>query len=116
MFRSQSPADFISTVVESGPMVYIAHEMSQFSGSEVVVFTNCDSVKLSVYDGEKSWTLPVVRENGHMENPPVIFNDVWDFWEARNFSYFQKNWQKVNMVAEGIINGEVVCSTKKMPS
>ena len=97
-------------------MIYITHEMSQFSDKDVVVFTNCDSVRLSVYDGEKSWTLPVVREEGHMLNPPVVFSDVWDFWEARNYSYLQKNWQKVNMTAEGIINGEVVCSTTKMPS
>ncbi len=116
MFRSQSPADFVSPVIESGPMIYIAHEMSQFSDEDVVVFTNCDSIRLSMYDGEKSWTLPVVREEGHMLNPPVVFKNVWDFWEARNFSYLQKNWQKVNMVAEGIINGEVVCSTQKMPS
>ena len=116
MFRSQSPASFESDMIESGPMIYITHEMSQFSDKDVVVFTNCDSVRLSVYDGEKSWTLPVVREEGHMLNPPVVFPDVWDFWEARNYSYLQKNWQKVNMTADGIINGEVVCSTTKMPS
>lgn len=116
MFRSQTPANFVSPIVESGPMIYISHEMSQFSDDDVVVFTNCDSVRLSIYDGEKSWTLPVVREKGHMLNPPVIFKNVWDFWEARNYSYLQKNWQKVNMVAEGIIDGKVVCSTKKMPS
>ena len=116
MFRSQSPADFQSEIVESGPMVFIAHEMSQFSDKDVVVFTNCDSVRLSMYDGTKSWTLPVVREKGHMQNPPVVFPNVWDFWEAREYSYLQKNWQKVNMVAEGIINGEVVCTATKMPS
>ena len=69
-----------------------------------------------MYDGTKSWTLPVVREKGHMQNPPVVFPNVWDFWEAREYSYLQKNWQKVNMVAEGIINGEVVCTATKMPS
>ena len=116
MFRSQSPADFESTIVESGPMLFIAHEMSQFSDKDVVVFTNCDSVRLSMYDGTKSWTLPVVREEGHMQNPPVVFPDVWDFWEASEYSYLKKNWKKVNMVAEGIINGEVVCTETKMPS
>lgn len=38
------------------------------------------------------------------------------FLEARGYSYVQKNWKKVNLVAEGIRNGEVVCTTKKMPS
>lgn len=97
-----------------GPMVYVAHEMTQFSDSDVVVFSNCDSVRLSIYDGAKSWTLPVKHISDY--NAPVVFKDVWNFWEARNYSYTGKNWQKVNMVAEGIIGGKLVCSEKKMPS
>lgn len=116
MFRSQSPASLQHPVAESGPMIYIAHEMSQWSDADVVVFSNCDSVRLTVYDNSRSWTLPVVHEKGHMPNAPVVFKNVWDFWEAREYSYKQKNWQKVNMVAEGIIDGKVVCSTKRMPS
>lgn len=116
MFRSQSPASLQHPIAESGPMIYIAHEMSQWSDADVVVFSNCDSVRLTVYDNSRSWTLPVVHEKGHMPNAPVVFKNVWDFWEAREYSYKQKNWQKVNMVAEGIIDGKVVCSTKRMPS
>ena len=116
MFRSQSPANLHHPLTECGPMVFIAHEMSQFSDKDVVIFSNCDSVRLSIYDGTKSWTKPVIHAKGHMPNAPVIFEDVWDFWEARGYSYTQKNWQKVNMVAEGIIDGKVVCTQKKMPS
>lgn len=116
MFRSQTAANLNHPLAESGPMVYIAHEMSQFSDKDVVVFSNCDSVRLSVYDGTRSWTKPVVHAKGHMPNAPVVFENVWDFWEARGYSYVQKNWKKVNLVAEGIRNGEVVCTTKKMPS
>lgn len=108
MFRSQ--------VSDCGPMVHIMHEMTQFSDADVIVFSNCDSVRLSLYDGEKSWTLPVIHEQGHLPNAPVVFKDVWDFFEARNYSYTQKNWQKVNMVAEGMKDGKVVCSEKRMPS
>lgn len=115
-FRSQSPAALEHPIAESGPMVFIAHEMSPFSDADVVVFSNCDSVRLSVYDSTKTWTLPVVHAQGHMPNAPVIFKNVWDFWEAREYSYKQKNWQKVNMMAEGIIGGKVVCTYKKMPS
>ena len=97
-------------------MVFVAHEMSQFSDKDVVVFSNCDSVRLSVYDGTKTWTKPVVHAKGHLPNAPVVFENVWDFWEARSYSYTQKNWQKVNMIVEGIINGKVVCTQKKMPS
>ncbi|WP_285821188.1 glycoside hydrolase family 2 TIM barrel-domain containing protein [Duncaniella freteri] len=116
MFRSQTAHDLDHPVAESGPMVYIMHEMSQFSDPDVVVFSNCDSVRLSIYDGARSWTLPVRHEAGHMPSAPVVFKNVWDFWEARDYSYTNKNWQAVNMVAEGIVDGKVVAIQRKMPS
>ena len=116
MYRSQTAPDLNHPLAECGPVVYIAHEMSQFSDADVVVFSNCDSVRLSVYDGTKNWTLPVIHAKGHMPNAPVVFKNVWNFWEARDYSYVQKKWQKVNILAEGIINGKVVCAQKKMPS
>ena len=116
MFRSQTAHDLDHPVAESGPMVYIMHEMSQFSDPDVVVFSNCDSVRLSIYDGARSWTLPVRHEAGHMPSAPVVFKNVWDFWEARDYSYTNKNWQAVNMVAEGIVDGKVVATQRKMPS
>ena len=91
------------------PIVTIAHEMTQFSEKDVTIFSNCDSVRLSLYDGEHCWEQPV-------EKGLVIFKDAWDFFEARNHSYTQKSWQSVKMVAEGIINGKVVCKEEKMPS
>lgn len=109
MFRSQVEAN-------RHPMIFVAHEMSAYSDSDVVVFSNCDSVRLSAYDGTKTWIKPVVHAKGHMPNPPVVFENVWDFWEAREYSYIQKNWEKVNFVVEGIIDGKVVCTEKKMPS
>ena len=116
-FRQKKTAFWMFASQENHePMVHIAHEMTQFSDADVIVYSNCDSVRLSIYNGEKSWTLPVKHEEGRMPSQPVIFKNVWDFWEARNYSYTQKNWQKVNMVAEGICAGKVVCSEKKMPS
>ncbi len=116
MFRSQSPADLQHPTAESGPMVYIAHEMTQFSDKDILVFSNCDSVRLSLYDGTKQWTKAVEHREKGMPNAPVVFEDAWDFWEARSYSYTQKNWQKVNMHVEGIIDGKVVCCEHKMPS
>lgn len=116
MFRSQTAHDLDHPVAESGPMVYIMHEMTQFSDPDVVVFSNCDSVRLSIYDGAKSWTLPVEHRADGMPSAPVVFPDVWNFWEARDYSYTNKNWQAVNMVAEGIVDGKVVATERKMPS
>ena len=91
------------------PIVAIAHEMTQFSEKDVTIFSNCDSARLTMYDGEHCWVQPV-------EKGLVVFKDAWDFFEARNHSYTQKSWQSVKMVAEGIINGKVVCREEKMPS
>ena len=115
IFKSQVSPHVELENVEAGPMVFVAHEMSAFSDANVTVFSNCDSVRLTAYD-DKIRTLPVVREKGKLPYAPVVFENVWNFWEAREFSYVQKNWQKVSFLVEGIIDGKVVCSYKKMPS
>ena len=115
MFKSQVNPNVSVPKVESGPMVYVMNEMTAFSEPNVTVFSNCDSVRLTAYEG-KSWTKPVLHQKGAMPYAPVVFENVFDFWEAREYSYKQKNWQKVSLLTEGIIGGKVVCSEKKMPS
>jgi len=90
--------------------------MTQFSERDVTVFSNCDSVRLTMFDGEHCWTLPVPHETGHAPSQPVVFRDAWDFFEARNWSYTKRNWQNVKMIAEGIVSGKVVCREEKMPA
>ena len=107
MFRSQNQKE---------PMVYIAHEMTQFSDSDVVVFSNCDSVRLTALDGWKTVTLPVVHQPEGTPNTPVVFKGLWNFWKAREQSYTNRKWQNVKLVAEGIKDGKVVCQETKMPS
>ena len=97
------------TSVAVEPIVAIAHEMTQFSERDVTIFSNCDSVRLTMYDGEHCWTEPVT-------NGKSVFHDAWDFFEARNWSYTKRNWQNVKMVAEGIVGGKVVCRDERMPS
>ncbi len=112
-FRQKKTAfDMFAAVLQQPteqPIVAIAHEMTQFSEKDVTVFSNCDSVRLTMYDGEHCWTQPV-------EKGKVVFKDAWDFFEARNWSYTQRKWQNVKMVAEGIVGGKVVCQEEKMPS
>ncbi len=110
-FRSQT-----APTSATGPMVFIAHEMTQFSDADVVVFSNCDSVRLTAYNGERVATLPVVHDATGIPNAPVVFKGFWDFWQAREHSYTKRDWQSVSFLAEGIIDGKVVCSEKRMPS
>jgi len=107
MFKAQSQQE---------PFLSIAHEMTQFSPSDVTIFTNCDSVRLTALNGWKSATLPVIHNPNGQPNAPVIFKDFWDFWKARELSYNKRNWEGVKFVAEGIKDGKVVCKVEKMPS
>lgn len=107
MFRSQ---------MDDTPMVFVAHEMTQFSDSDVVVFSNCDSVRLTALNGWKSVTLPVVHQPEGTPHAPIIFKGFWNFWKAREQSYTNRRWQDVKLLAEGIKDGQVVCREEKMPS
>ncbi|NDW09689.1 glycoside hydrolase family 2 TIM barrel-domain containing protein [Dysgonomonas sp. 520] len=115
MFKSQVDAKLKHPLAETGPMVFIAHEISPFSGPDVTVFTNCDEVRLIAYETD-TLIQKVPREKYGMPNPPVTFNNVYYFNDMRKYPYVEKQWQKVSFVAEGLIDGKVVCSTKKMPS
>ncbi len=108
MFRSQRR--------DTEPMVFVANEMTQFSDADVTVFSNCDSVRLTAFEGDKSLTLPVKHDPNGQPCSPVVFKGFWDFWAAREYSYKQRNWQKVSLLAEGIKDGKVVVREKKMPS
>lgn len=115
MFKSQINARLNHPMSETGPMVFIAHEISPFSDPDVVVFSNCDEVRLIVFEKD-TLIQKVPREKYGMPNPPIIFKNVYDFFDMRQHTYFEKNWQRVSFVAEGLIDGKVVCSAKKMPS
>lgn len=116
MFKSQQSPDLNIKNVDSGPMVFVLNEITPFSDADIVIFSNCDSVRLTAYEGKKVVTKPVVKTPDALPHAPVVFDDMFDFWEARDFSYFKKQPEKVSFLAEGIIGGKVVCSEKKMPS
>ncbi|MBO7231833.1 MAG: glycoside hydrolase family 2 [Bacteroidales bacterium] len=115
MFKSQVSADATHPMVETGPMVFIAHEVMPYFGNDIMVFSNCDSVRL-ILRGTDTLVQAVKHNDHYLPNEPVIFKDAYDFWKNRQLSYFQKNWQAVTVVAEGIIDGKVVCSETKMPA
>ena len=115
MFKSQVNPYFKLANVEAGPMVFVANEITPFSDNDVVVFSNCDSVRFTVYEG-KCLTQSVVKAKGQIPYAPVIFKNVYDFWEMRDITYKRKKTELVSFLAEGIIDGKVVCSEKKMPS
>lgn len=116
-FRQKKTAYYMFESQRSDqPFVHIAHEMTQFSGADVTVFSNCDSVRLTTYQGAHTYILPVLHPTAAAFNAPVVFKNAWDFWEAREYSYKKKSPQMVVMVAEGYKDGKVVCIDQRMPS
>jgi len=97
------------------PMLFIAHEMSPFSDADVLVFTNCDSVRLIAY-GRDTLVQKAQPAPRGMPHPPLLFKNVFDFNDMRRFSYIEKKWEKMYLEAEGYVNGKVVVTEKKMPS
>ncbi|MDR2839724.1 MAG: glycoside hydrolase family 2, partial [Paludibacter sp.] len=113
LFQSQIDAGSKHPFIQTGTMVFIAHELSPISSADVTVFTNCEQVRLIVFERD---TVVQNVPKWQMPHPPVTFKDVFDFFKLRDFTYNKKQLDKVSIVAEGLIDGKVVCTTKKMPS
>ncbi|MGG6497289.1 UNVERIFIED_CONTAM: hypothetical protein NY603_30645, partial [Bacteroidetes bacterium 56_B9] len=45
MFKAQRSPEKQERLFETGPMVYIAHEMTPFSSKDVTVYSNCEEVR-----------------------------------------------------------------------
>ena len=114
-FKSQVDAGLHHPLADTGPMIFIAHELSPFSPADVTVFTNCDEVRLIVYERD-TLIQKAPKAQWQLPHPPVVFKNVFDFNTMRTLPYIEKKWQQVSIVAEGLIDGKVVCSTKRMPA
>jgi beta-galactosidase len=113
LFQSQYNPDFKLPGVQTGPMVYVTNEMTQESEKDVVVFTNCEEVRLTYLGKVIGVQKPEEKYKG-MPHPPVIFKNVFDFKEIT--SKWRNRTKEIEMLAEGLINGEVVCTqVKKYP-
>jgi beta-galactosidase len=91
-------------------MVYLAHELTQVSPKDVLVMTNCEEVRLT-WLGDVVGTQKPDENYKPMPHPPVIFKDVFDFSTIK--SKWGKRLDEVEMIAEGLIGGKVVCVQKK---
>ena len=115
MFMAQRPAVKNDRNAGSGPMVYIAHEMTPFSGKDVTVYSNCDEVRLTFNKGGKTYTYKKDKNRPGMPSPVIAFPDVYDFMVDKAFSRTQKQ-DDVYLLAEGLIDGKVVATHKVVPA
>ena len=116
MFMAQRPAvKQENRLYETGPMVYIAHEMTPFSPKDVTVYSNCDEVRLTYNANGKTWTYRKPKNDGGMPSPVITFKDVYNFMDDKALSG-KKRQKEVFLLAEGLINGEVVATHKVCPA
>ena len=115
MFMAQRPAVKNDRNAGSGPMVYIDHEMTPFSGKDVTVYSNCDEVRLTFNKGGKTYTYKKDKNRPGMPSPVITFPDVYDFMVDKAFSRTQKQ-DDVYLLAEGLIDGKVVATHKVVPA
>ena len=115
MFMAQRPPlKQENRLYETGPMVYIAHEMTPFSPKDVTVYSNCDEVRLTFLAGGKTWTYRKPKNDGGMPSPIITFKDVYNFMDDKEMSR-KKRQKDVYLLAEGLMNGEVVAAHKVCP-
>ena len=113
MFMAQRPAEVRDDVpYATGPMVYIAHEMTPFSPADVTVYSNCDEVRLTYRKDGTVLTYTKDAARVGMPSPIITFENVYDF----NADKRLRREEDVYLLAEGIIDGEVVATHKVTPS
>lgn len=105
MFMSQRDPNLKLPDADSGPMIYIANELTPFSGNDVVVFTNCDKVRLVI--GKDTLIQQLDKKPG-MPHPPVIFK------HTNAVSESGKGAAKIE--ADGYMNGKMLVSTIRKPA
>ncbi len=115
MFMSQRDTVKRDLIAETGPMVYIAHEMTPFSPKDVTVYSNCDEVRLTVFKDGKQYIEKKDSEDVAMPSPIIVFKDVFDFMACKRLARAKKQ-DDCYLLAEGLIKGKVVASYKQHPA
>lgn len=115
MFQAQRPAIKENRPFETGPMVYIAHEMTPFSPEDVTVYSNCDEVRLTYNKDGKTFTYKKAALKEGMPSPVITFKDVFDFMTDKTLSR-KGQWANSYLLAEGLIDGKVVATHRVTPA
>ena len=113
-FQSMRDPNLKVPNIDNGPMVYIAHEMTPFSGTDVNIFTNCEEVRLSSF-GKEFKTIKVKDLGANMPHPVVKFESAYT-WPELMRSGRSQNANADKIVVEGLIGGKVVATATKAAS
>lgn len=110
LFKSQYDPDYKLPGISTGPMVKIAHELTQVSGADVLVYSNCEVVRLT-WLGKTLDTRKPDSAYKNLPHPPFTFANVFDFAAIKG--EWRPRIDEIEMVAEGLIGGKVVAREAK---
>lgn len=115
LFQSQRPAEVAERNYKTGPMIFIAHEMTPFSGADVPVYTNCDEVHLTYCTGGKTHVIRRTPLQTGIPYPIFTFEGVYDFMKDKELSFANRQGE-VYLLAEGFIQGKKVAEHRREPA
>jgi beta-galactosidase len=113
MFQSQRPVNAQPALTGSGPMIFIANYATFHSPLEVVVFSNCEQVRLT--QNGKPVATQAPDAGYHIPHPPFTFK-AGDFSGTRSMLFGNAvspgaPWVPIGeLLAQGLIDGKVVAS------
>lgn len=95
------------------PMLHIAHELTQVSDADIIIYSNCDEVRLT-YNGKSLGSQkPATRAHyKHLPHAPFVFEDAFKLLDVK--APGRNNAFVAEMVAEGLIDGKVVVTETKL--
>jgi beta-galactosidase len=113
LYKSQEEPETKIPGIDSNPMLFVANELTQISSEDIVVFSNCDEVRLTWFGKEIGRKKPSTDPRyEHLPHPPFIFKDVFDFMSVKRNSQGKKGLD-VKLLAEGLIDGKVAVRVEK---
>lgn len=116
MFMSQRPNTTQENMLaETGPMIYIAHQMTPFSPSDVVVYSNCDEVHLTIFENGEKRIYKRSSSPLKMPSPIITFENAFDIMEVKALAR-QRKHKEAYLLAEGFIDGKLVVTDKRVPA
>ncbi|QHI69117.1 glycoside hydrolase family 2 protein [Tichowtungia aerotolerans] len=107
LFRSQRS-------LLDGPVLFVAHELTPFSGRDIVVFCNCEEVSLS-FCGRETVRKKCQPWCDGAPNAPMVFENEFDFMELKKLQRAGRTSEAV-LEVKGWVDGRCVISKVRKPA
>lgn len=107
LFASQKNPDIYK------PNIHIAHEMTPFSSPDITIFTNCEEVRLVRYEKD-TFHIKIKDLNRSLPHPSVVFKNIFRFMDLKEIHGNPKLKHKANIVVQGLIDGKIVATDKRI--